>query len=1024
MEDVFSGSKHSRRSGRVDEDEEALKWAAIEKLPTYDRLRTSIMQSFVDHEIVGNRVEHKAVDVTKLDMNDRQKFIDVLFKVAEEDNEKFLRKFRNRIDKVGIRLPTVEVRYEHLTIEADCYVGSRALPSLPNAARNTFESVLGLVGIRLAKTTNLTILKDATGVIKPSRMTLLLGPPSSGKTTLLLALAGKLDPSLKVKGEITYNGYRLNEFVPKKTSAYISQNDVHVGEMTVKETLDFSARCQGVGTRYDLLSELARREKDAGIFPEADVDLFMKATAMKGVESSLITDYTLKLLGLDICKDIIVGDEMQRGISGGQKKRVTTGEMIVGPTKTLFMDEISTGLDSSTTYQIIKYVLKGKAQLTSCKRLPQRRTKSNTGRIGVPISILESTVWMVVTYYTMGFAPEASRFFKAFLLVFLVQQMAAGLFKLIAGICRTMIIANTGGSLTLLLVFLLGGFIIPKDKIPNWWEWAYWVSPLTYGYNAFTVNELFAPRWMNKKASDNVTSLGIQVLRNFDVPTNKNWYWIGAAALLGFTVLFNVLFTFALMYLNPLGKPQAVISEETAEVLETNNEGFMLEPRLRRPKSSKDSFSQSLSSADANNSREMAIRRMSSRTNPDGMSRNDSSIDAAKGVAPKRGMVLPFTPLAMSFDTVNYYVDMPPEMKAQAFLRLPKDVSKEEKMIFVDEVMELVELDNLKDAIVGLPGVTGLSTEQRKRGGQVIYSGPLGRNSHKIIEYFESVPGIPKIKDKYNPATWMLEESSVAVEVRLKMDFAEHYKSSSLYQRNKALVGTKRESTTDLTMIIGAMYAAVLFVGINNCSTVQPIVAIERTVFYRERAAGMYSALPYAIAQVFCEIPFIFIQTTYYTLIVYAMVGFQWTAAKFFWFFFINFFSFLYFTYYGMMTVSITPNHQVAAIFAAAFYALFNLFSGFFIPRPRIPKWWVWYYWICPVAWTVYGLIVSQYGDIEDTIKAPGITPDPSVKSYIKDHYGYDSDFMGPVAAVLVGFAAFFAFMFAYCIRTLNFQTR
>ena len=59
-----------------------------------------------------------------------------------------------------------------------------------------------------------------------------------------------------------------------------------------------------------------------------------------------------------------------------------------------------------------------------------------------------------------------------------------------------------------------------------------------------------------------------------------------------------------------------------------------------------------------------------------------------------------------------------------------------------------------------------------------------------------------------------------------------------------------RENTTDLTMIIGAMYVAVLFVGINNCSTVQPVVAVERTVFYRERAAGMYSALPYAIAQV------------------------------------------------------------------------------------------------------------------------------------------------------------------------------
>ena len=51
-------------------------------------------------------------------------------------------------------------------------------------------------------------------------------------------------------------------------------------------------------------------------------------------------------------------------------------------------------------------------------------------------------------------------------------------------------------------------------------------------------------------------------------------------------------------------------------------------------------------------------------------------------------------------------------------------------------------------------------------------------------------------------------------------------------------------------MVIGAMYMSVMFVGVNNCMTVQPIVAIERTVFYRERAAGMYHAFPYAIAQV------------------------------------------------------------------------------------------------------------------------------------------------------------------------------
>lgn len=50
--------------------------------------------------------------------------------------------------------------------------------------------------------------------------------------------------------------------------------------------------------------------------------------------------------------------------------------------------------------------------------------------------------------------------------------------------------------------------------------------------------------------------------------------------------------------------------------------------------------------------------------------------------------------------------------------------------------------------------------------------------------------------------------------------------------------------------LLGAMYASVFFLGASNTNSVQPVVAIERTVLYRERAAGMYSELPYAIGQV------------------------------------------------------------------------------------------------------------------------------------------------------------------------------
>ena len=83
--DAFSSST------REEDDEEALKWASLEKLPTYDRLRRGIL--------TGSLGTGDEVDIEELGLPQRQSLLDKLIRVTEEDNEKFLLKLKNRIDR-------------------------------------------------------------------------------------------------------------------------------------------------------------------------------------------------------------------------------------------------------------------------------------------------------------------------------------------------------------------------------------------------------------------------------------------------------------------------------------------------------------------------------------------------------------------------------------------------------------------------------------------------------------------------------------------------------------------------------------------------------------------------------------------------------------------------------------------------------------------------------------------------------------------------------------------------------------
>ncbi|KAJ4978148.1 hypothetical protein NE237_008928 [Protea cynaroides] len=233
----------------VEQDEDELLWAALERLPSQHRTNFALLRRTPSESDAGEDTT-ETIDVRKLDRKGRELVVNKAFATNEQDNSNLLSGIKRRLDRVGLKVPNVEVRFENLCVRAEVQIGSRALPTLINYTRNVIERLLTVLKIFRAKRHTHKILDNVSGYVKPGRMTLLLGPPGSGKSTFLLALASKLDPHLKKTGSITYNGHKLDEFCVQRTSAYISQTDTHIAELTVRETLDFAARCQGASEDF------------------------------------------------------------------------------------------------------------------------------------------------------------------------------------------------------------------------------------------------------------------------------------------------------------------------------------------------------------------------------------------------------------------------------------------------------------------------------------------------------------------------------------------------------------------------------------------------------------------------------------------------------------------------------------------------------------------------------------------------------------------------------------------------------
>ena len=167
------------------------------------------------------------------------------------------------------------------------------------------------------------ILKGITGYCQPRHMLAIMGPSGCGKSTLLDTLAGRLASSAESDGEIRVNGHKTGSLSYGK-SAYVTQDEMLAGTLTVEETLLFAARLR-----------------------------LPVATDKMAIVNSVIHE-----LGLESVRYTYVGNWHLRGISGGQRRRVAIGcELVTSPTL-LFLDEPTSGLDSAAAYHVMASVRK------------------------------------------------------------------------------------------------------------------------------------------------------------------------------------------------------------------------------------------------------------------------------------------------------------------------------------------------------------------------------------------------------------------------------------------------------------------------------------------------------------------------------------------------------------------------------------------------------------------------------------------------------------------------------------------
>ncbi|KAE8654298.1 ABC transporter G family member 20 [Hibiscus syriacus] len=317
------------------------------------------------------------------------------------------------------------------------------------------------------KTNVKSLLNDISGGAKEGEVMAILGPSGSGKSTLIDALANRIDKH-SLKGSITLNqGFKKGprpRFRPRYSGFAAvrvtrdGRNSARDGCNHVEETLMFSSEFR--------LPRSVSKEKNK-------------------VRVQALIDQ----LGLRNAANTVIGDEGHRGISGGERRRVSIGIDIIHDPILLFLDKPTSGLDSTSAYKVVKD--------SSGSPINLHRFFDDFGHpIPGNANPCEYALDLVSELEeTPSRTPDFS----------LIQQVMEGLrssfVAAIAGLLPDFFLAFVMSIAIVCYFLFLCGFLVARDRLPRYWLWFHYISLMKYPYEGLLRNEFVPLKCFGKGAA-------------------------------------------------------------------------------------------------------------------------------------------------------------------------------------------------------------------------------------------------------------------------------------------------------------------------------------------------------------------------------------------------------------------------------------------------------------------------------------------------------------------------------------------